>query len=80
MAENTPTMEKVVAVNGNMITVEYSNRVMQNELAFVHVDGARLKSEVIRIRGNRADLQVFESTNKLKVGDPVEFTNELLSV
>lgn len=80
MAENTPTMEKVVAVNGNMITVEYSNRVMQNELAFVHVDGVRLKSEVIRIRGNRADLQVFESTNKLKVGDPVEFTGELLSV
>ena len=80
MAENTPIMEKVVAVNGNMITVEYTHRVMQNELAFVHVDGVRLKSEVIRIRGDRADLQVFESTNKLKVGDQVEFTGELLSV
>ena len=80
MAENAPVMEKVVAVNGNMITVEYTHRVMQNELAFVHVDNSRLKSEVIRVRGNRADLQVFESTNKLKVGDLVEFTSELLSV
>ncbi len=80
MAENFPVMEKVVAVNGNMITVEYTHRVMQNELAFVHIGDSRLKSEVIRIRGDRADLQVFESTNKLKVGDLVEFTGDLLSV
>ncbi len=80
MAEKNPVMEKVIAVNGNMITVEYTRRVMQNEVAYVHVGDSRLKSEVIRIRGNRADLQVFESTNKMKVGDDVEFTGELLSV
>jgi len=72
--------EKVVAVNGNMITVEFSDRVMQNEVAFAKVGDARLKCEVIRVRGNRADLQVFESTNGLAVGDEVEFTGELLSI
>ena len=32
-------------------------------------DGARLLSEVIRIRGRLADLQVFEETRGLRVGD-----------
>ena len=41
---------------------------------------SRLKTEVIRIRGNRADLQVFEDTRGLKMDDVVEFTGELLSV
>ena len=79
MSENLH-LEKVVGVNGNMVTVEFTDEVMQNEVAYVHVEGKRLKSEVIRVRGNRADLQVFESTSGLKVGDGVEFTGELLSV
>ena len=79
MSENIH-LEKVIGVNGNMITVEFTAEVMQNEVAYVHVGGSRLKSEVIRVRGNRADLQVFESTAGLKVGDGVEFTGELLSV
>ena len=74
------TTEKVVGVNGNLMTVEFTDRVMQNEVAFARVGDAKLKCEVIRVRGNRADLQVFESTNGLKVGDEVEFTGELLSV
>ncbi|MCQ2397502.1 MAG: V-type ATP synthase subunit A, partial [Lentisphaeria bacterium] len=71
----------VTGVNGNLVSVEFDTSVIQNEVAFVKVsDGARLKSEVIRVRGRQADLQVFEATNGIKVGDPVEFTNELLSV
>ena len=72
--------EPIVGVNGNMITVEYSGRIMQNEVAYAAVGDARIKCEVIRVRGKYADLQVFESTNGLKVGDMVEFTGELLSV
>ena len=78
--EQERTVEPIVGVNGNMITVEYSHQVMQNEVAYATVGNARIKCEVIRVRGNRADLQVFESTNGLKVGDTVEFTGELLSV
>ena len=72
MAENIKSVEKIVGVNGNMITVEFENPVMLNEVAYAVAGDARLKSEVIRIRGNRADLQVFESTNGLKIGDKVK--------
>lgn len=78
--EQEKIFEPIVGVNGNMITVEYSGRIMQNEVAYAVTGDARIKCEVIRVRGRYADLQVFESTNGLKVGDQVEFTGELLSV
>lgn len=71
---------KIVGINGNMITVEFNTHVIQNEVAYAVSGEKRLKSEVIRVRGNRADLQVFEDTKGLKVGDQVDFTEELLSV
>ncbi len=63
-----------------MVAVEFTDKVMQNEVAFVVVGEERLKSEVIRIKGSRADLQVFEDTANIRIGDKVEFTGELLSV
>ncbi len=77
MAANTG---KVVGVNGNMVTVEIDGIVSMNEVGFVVVGDKRLKSEVIRIRGNRAEVQVFEMTRGIGIGDPVEFTSELLAV
>lgn len=71
---------RIVGVNGNMISVEFSGVVAQNEVAFAKLGELRLKSEVVRVRGNRADLQVFEDTTGLTIGDAVEFTGELLSV
>ncbi len=71
---------KVVGVNSNMVNVLYETTVMQNEVAYVLSSGVRLKGEVIRVRGPEADLQVFEDTRGIKVGDPVEFSGELLSV
>lgn len=71
---------QIVGINGNMITVKFDTFVTQNEVAYAVIGDKKLKCEVIRIRGTNADLQVFESTNGLKVGNEVEFTNELLSV
>jgi len=71
---------RVVGVNGAMVTVEFETGVIQNEVAYIVVGDTRLKSEVIRVHGNRADMQVFEDTRDITVGDPVEFTGELLSV
>lgn len=76
MSDNTG---KIVGVNGNLITVEFDKPVIQNEVAYAITGGLRLKSEVIRIRGRYAELQVFEDTTGLKEGDPVAFTGELLS-
>ncbi|HBM15922.1 MAG TPA: V-type ATP synthase subunit A [Lentisphaeria bacterium] len=71
---------RIVGVNGNMITVKFDTFVTQNEVAYAILGDKRLKCEVIRVRGSNADLQVFESTNGLTVGDIVSFTGELLSV
>lgn len=71
---------QVAGVNGNMVAVGFKDRVMQNEVAYVVLGQEKLKAEVIRVKGNVADLQVFEDTSGIRVGDVVEFTNELLSV
>ena len=71
---------KVFGVNGNMVAVEFDTKVIQNEVAYVIVGQERLKAEVIRIKGKRAELQVFEDTLGIMVGCDVEFSDELLSV
>ncbi len=71
---------RVMGVSGNLVTVEFDAAVSQNEVAYVLLGDLRLIAEVIRVRGRYADMQVFESTAGIKVGDPVEFVGELLSV
>ena len=75
----TDTKGKVVGVNGNMISVEFDGVVSLNEVGYVNVDDKRLKSEVIRIRGNTAQMQVYEMTKGIQAGTPVEFTGNLLA-
>ena len=76
----TENKGKVVSVNGNLVSVEFEGNVSMNEICFVKVADVSLKSEVIRIRGNIAQIQVYEMTNGIKCGDEVEFTGEMLSV
>ena len=71
---------RVLGVNGNMVTVEFDSAISKNDVGYIIVGDERLKGEIIRIRGNEAALQVFEMTGGVKVGDKVEFTNEMLSV
>ncbi len=73
-------INRVIGVSGNMVSVEFSGDIAMNEVCYIITGGKRLKSEVIRIKGNVADAQVFEITNGIGVGDAVEFTGELLSV
>ena len=81
MSQSTGT---VFGVNGNMVSVQVEGDVALNEVGYIRAgsgdDAKRLKSEVIRVRGNRAEVQVFEMTGGIGVGDPVEFTGELLAV
>ncbi|MBU4590721.1 MAG: V-type ATP synthase subunit A [Candidatus Omnitrophica bacterium] len=71
---------EIVGINGNMVVAEFSDYVVQNEVAYIVHGEERLKGEVIRVRGNRAELQVYEDTKGLMVREKVEFTDELLSV
>ena len=76
MTENTG---KVVSINGNLVSVQFDGNVSMNEICFVKVGNTALKSEVIRIRGDIAQIQVYEMTNGIQCGDPVEFTGDMLS-
>lgn len=71
---------KIIGINENLLTVEFETSVMQNEVAFAIIGEIKLKAEVIRVRGTKADLQVFEDTRGLKIGDAIEFQGELLSI
>ena len=70
---------KIVAVNGNMITVAFDGAVAQNEVGYAVLGDKRLMAEIVRVRGTRCDMQVFESTSELMVDDRVEFTGNLLA-
>ena len=70
---------KIVAVNGNMITVAFDGAVAQNEVGYAILGDKKLMAEIVRVRGTRCDMQVFESTSELMVDDRVEFTGNLLA-
>ena len=75
----TENKGKVVSINGNLVSVEFNGNVSMNEICYVLVDDKALKSEVIRIRGNIAQIQVYEMTDGIKCGDDVKFTGDMLS-
>ncbi|MEE1012351.1 MAG: V-type ATP synthase subunit A, partial [Acutalibacteraceae bacterium] len=75
----TENKGKVVSINGNLVSVRFDGNVSMNEICYVNVDNTKLKSEVIRIKGDIAQIQVYEMTNGIKCGDDVEFTGDMLS-
>ena len=63
-----------------MVSVQVDGVVSLNEVGYLLVGEKRLKAEVIRIKGDTAELQVFEMTRGIGIGDLVEFSKELLAV
>lgn len=75
------TKGTVSGVVGNLVTVTVSGPVGQNEICFVSVGGKEsLMAEVIKVTGNQAYAQVYESTRGLRLGDAVDFTGHMLEV
>jgi V/A-type H+-transporting ATPase subunit A len=71
----------VVGVQESLLTIDVSRTpIRKNEVVYVLLGGKHLKAEVLRIQGDTADVQVFEETAGVKVGDQVELTGEMLSV
>ena len=75
----TENKGKVVSINGNLVSVEFDGNISMNEICYVFVGDTALKSEVIRIKGNVAQVQVYEMTDGIQCGDTVEFTGDMLS-
>jgi V/A-type H+-transporting ATPase subunit A len=71
----------IVGVQESLVTIDVSStRVMKNEVGLILLGDQRLKGEVLRVQNKVADLQVFEDTSGVRVGDQVELTGEMLSV
>ena len=79
MTGNNQNTGRVVGVNGNMVSVQFEGNVSMNEICYVKVGSTSLKSEVIRIRGKIAQIQVYEMTNGIQCGDEVTFTGDMLT-
>ena len=62
---------RITVVNGNMITVAFDGAVAQNEVGYAVCGDKRLMAEIVRVRGDRCDMQVFDATTDLMVGDAV---------
>ena len=69
---------KVTGIVSNLVTVEFTGPVAENELCHINLGGTDLLAEVIKVNGNKASVQVFESTRGLKNGDSVEFLGKML--
>ncbi len=70
----------VQGVNGNIIVAQFKGNVALNEVGYILLSDCRLKGEIVRVKGDIAEMQIFESTRGIAIGDEVEFSGELLSV
>ena len=69
---------KVIGIVSNLVTVQTFGPVAENELCYIDLGGTSLLAEVIKVSGDRASVQVFESTRGLRNGDAVEFEGKML--
>lgn len=75
-----PRIAKVASVLDSMITIDTQGlAIKKNEVGHICLGQQRIMAEVLRIRGSRADMQVFEDTDGVRVGDNVELTGQMLS-
>lgn len=74
------TKGTVQGVISNLVIVKVDGPVSQNEICFIDHNGTKLMAEVIKILGDKAYVQVFESTRGLKVGLKVEFQEHMLEI
>lgn len=72
------TTGKVTGIVSNLVTVKVDGPVAENELCHIKLSGTDLLAEVIKVNGDTASVQVFESTRGLRNGDSVEFLGRML--
>jgi V/A-type H+/Na+-transporting ATPase subunit A len=80
MKSENNTKGKVKGIIANLVIVEVDGPVSQNEICYINHEGVDLMAEVIKVLGNKAYIQVFESTRGLKTGTIVEFSGGMLEV
>ena len=72
------TTGRVNGIISNIVIVKADGPVGQNEICHVYVGDTKMMAEVIKVVGDDAYVQVFDSTRGLKIGDKVEFEGHML--
>lgn len=80
MTTPTSTLNaKVVGLAGNIVSIQSDVPLVKNSVLFVHTGEAQLKGEILRVQADRADAQIYDETEGVRVGDGVEVTDQMLS-
>ena len=74
------TTGRVNGIISNIVIVKADGAVGQNEICYVYAGDTKMMAEVIKVVGDSAYVQVFDSTRGLKIGDKVEFEGHMLEV
>ena len=74
------TTGTVTGIVSNLVTVKVDGPVAENEICYIDLAGVKMMAEVIKVGGDLAQVQVFESTRGLRGGDKVEFEGRMLEV
>ncbi|MFI3285975.1 MAG: V-type ATP synthase subunit A [Rikenellaceae bacterium] len=72
------TTGRVNGIISNIVIVKADGAVGQNEICYVYCGNTKVMAEVIKVVGDAAYVQVFDSTRGLKIGDKVEFEGHML--
>lgn len=72
------TLGRVNGIISNIVIVKADGAVGQNEICYVYCGDTRMMAEVIKVIGDDAYVQVYDSTRGLKIGDKVEFMGHML--
>ncbi len=72
------TTGRVNGIISNIVIVKADGAVGQNEICYVYCGETKVMAEVIKVVGDAAYVQVFDSTRGLKIGDKVEFEGHML--
>ncbi len=74
------TTGKVAGIISNIVIVDVDGPVAQNEICYVKLGDIEMMAEVIKVTGDQAYVQVYDSTRGLKIGDQVTFEGHMLEV
>ena len=72
------TLGRVNGIISNIVIAKADGAVGQNEICYVYCGDTRMMAEVIKVVGDDAYVQVYDSTRGLKIGDKVEFVGHML--
>lgn len=77
-AREQQTTGRVDGIISNLVLVAVDGPVGQNEIGFIQMGDTPLMAEVIKVTGDKAFVQVFESTRGLRPGMEVRFEGHRL--